>query len=140
MTVEYAILTQLKATPAVTLIAGDRIYPVVAKQTGDGAIQPYVVFSQSGRIEDLSWGATAMTTKRFDVAAVAENYDTAHELADAIVATLGNWNFAANGLLGGALGVDVQNIAIEDQFDLVDDNFDLGFFMVQTVMTVSYRT
>lgn len=140
MTVEYAILTQLKATPAVTRISDDRIYPVVATQTGEGVIQPYVVFSQSGRVEEQSWGATAMTTKRFDVVSVAENYDTAHELADAIVATLNNWNTANNGLMGGALGVDVQNVTVEDQFDLVDDNFDLGFFMVQTVITVSYRT
>lgn len=140
MTVEYAILAQLKATLAVTLISGDRIYPVVATQSGERVIQPYVVFSQSGRVEEQSWGATAMTTKRFDVVSVAENYDTTHELADAIVATLNNWNTANNGLMGGALGVDVQSVTVEDQFDLVDDNFDLGFFMVQTVITVSYRT
>ncbi len=141
MTLEYALLSQLKATTAITAIAADRIYAVKMPQPElNAALQPSVVFTQSGRSSELMMGGTpTLPSKQYEIICASENYDSAHELADAVAAAIEGWNENRDGLFGGVTGVDVQCIELIDQFDLTDDQFDLGFFMVQTTVSVSYR-
>lgn len=141
MTLEIALKAQLLTPPAITAKAGDRVFAVMMPEPEKGAkLLDSIVFVQSGRSDERAFGSSVMISKRFEVTAVSETYDGAHELADAIVEELNFWNTSTRGLFGNpSTGIDVQNINLEDQYDMTDDDFALGFFMVQSVFSISHR-
>lgn len=130
MTLAAALYAQLSSDANVIALAADRIYPAMAPQPGkDERLEQTIVFALSGRTDDHDIDGVAVKRPRFSVFCMAEVYDEAHELADAVEACLMPDGEPFRGLLGGPVGVQVEHIAIEDSFD--DPQPDLGWHVVQ---------
>lgn len=124
MTLATSLYAHLTSHPAVSAIAGDRVFPVLAPQRDPNApLQPTLVFRLAARRDDIVLnGPMTMATTEWEIAALAADYDTVHELAETVIGALNYFK----GQIGG--GVRVEACTLQDAADM--DEPDLGFFAV----------
>ncbi len=104
-TIIYHILSNAQA---VSDIAGNRIYPVVAAQ--DSTL-PYVVYNQISRVPNANKERIRQVeTYRIQIDMYAANYDQLSDLADAVVNTLSFYS-------GNVSDTEVDVILFEDEND-----------------------
>lgn len=106
---ERLLADELRASPAVARIVGDRIYPVIAPAS---AALPFVTWRRSAvqREQTLSGPAGHPTvTLQFDL--YAETYEAVRELADHCRLALDGW--------GGSLGnwITVSHVSLIGESD-----------------------
>lgn len=122
MTIEEAIVAQLKATAGVTAIigAGDaaRVFPQVLPQGSAAQKYPGLVFQRiSGPREHSLTGRSGLANPRFQFTCWSKRHAEARALADAVTLALDSFS----GTLGGGGGVDTSPILVEDGPDGYDD-------------------
>jgi hypothetical protein len=128
MTLATAIYTHLTTDAGVAALVGTRVYPVTGpQQDEDSAVPSMLVYALSDRRHEYSMGAKQMVYDTWTFVCVAGNYDTAHSINDALIASLDHRRIT----LGGTGGVDVQTMQIVSSQD-VPDEFELGIFQVRT--------
>ncbi len=127
-----SLYSHLASNAGVAAIAGDRIYPVLAPQKDPNApLEPTLVFRLAARRDDIVMqGPMTMATTEWEIAALAQQYDRAHELAEAVIASLNYFK----GVMGG--GVRVEACTLQDAADL--DEPELGFFAVILRFEIKY--
>lgn len=133
MTAAASLYAYLTAHPAVSAVAGDRVYPVMAPQRDPNApLEPTLVFRLASRRDTpVMNGPLTMATTEWEIAALAASYDAAHELAEAVISALNYFK----GPMGG--GVQVEACTLQDAADL--DEVDLGFFAVLLRFEIQFR-
>jgi hypothetical protein len=130
MTIESALGVALAQIPDVTALIGNRVFPVAAPQT---AGRPFVTYKRvPGDVNYTQGGESDLKRATFQVAAVAETYDTVIALAQAI----------RDGLSGkrGALGdgsVKVSPIFLRDPEDAW--NQETGLFVRTQELRILYK-
>lgn len=105
---------------AVIDIALDRIYPIHAPELTGREMSPTVVYRQIGLASEETLGRD-MRGSRWQIAAMAQDYDTAYDLGQAIEDTLHKFH----GPLGGLDGPRCA-IRVSDQFDEIET--ELGIY------------
>lgn len=133
MTIAASLYAHLTAHPAVAALANDRVYPVLAPQRDPNApLAPTLVFRLAARRDALVLnGPLTLATTEWEIAALAADYDTAHELAEAVIGTLNYFK----GQMGG--GVQVEACTLQDAADF--DETDLGFFAVLLRFEIQFK-
>jgi hypothetical protein len=131
LTCPESLFLHLEAAPDVNAIAGKNIYPVMAPQDDAG---PMIVFALAGRSDDLLLrGPATMASTRWDIDCVSREYDQAHRLAEAVIASLNYFK----GPLGGPDGVYVEACTLADARDEVQ--LERGLFIVNLQFEIKYR-
>lgn len=106
---EKAAARAIAADPAVALLLGERIWPVIAPQS---ASLPFATWRRTGvqRSQTLS-GPMGMATVVLAVDVFAMTYEEAREIADRIRSVLDGW--------GGAVSeyVSVRNVSLDSESD-----------------------
>lgn len=106
---ERLLADELKTSPAVAELVGDRVFPVIAPAT---AALPFVTWRRSAVQREQSLAGpigNASVTLQFDI--FAETYEAVRELADRCRATLDGW--------GGSLGnwITVSHVSLIGESD-----------------------
>ena len=128
MTLEEAIVAQLKTVTAVTDVAGTadalRIYPNVIPQapgTPDQPKYPAATYRRiSGPREHTLQGRAGLASPRIEFTCWAKTYAEATQLRDAISSALDGFSSDISGPLGGENGLEVSPILAEDGPDTYD--------------------
>lgn len=106
---ERLLADELKTSPAVAELVGDRVFPVIAPAT---AALPFVTWRRSAvqREQTLS-GPAGIPTVTLSVDMFAETYEAVRELADRCRSTLDGW--------GGSLGnwIIVSHVSLIGESD-----------------------
>jgi hypothetical protein len=121
MIIEQAVLNQLMATPAVTVIIGQRAYYVRAIQD---VTAPYVVIQSISNIpvKPNMAAASGKTASRLQLSIFANTHKECNDVADAVKTALDGFK----GTLGGVGGVPVGGCFLENANDLsVEDSLTL---------------
>jgi len=106
---ERLLADQLKNSPAVAAIVGDRVFPVIAPASS--AI-PFITWRRSAVQREMTLqGPLGMPTVTLAIDIYAETYEAVRELADRCRATLDGW--------GGGLGnwISVRNVSLLNESD-----------------------
>ncbi|NFV79998.1 DUF3168 domain-containing protein [Magnetospirillum aberrantis] len=130
---ELAIYTLLKNAPAVSALAGARIYPLTAPTKVQ---TPYITYQ---RISGDRWrscdGPTGTAQPRIQVDAYATTYAAAKALAKVIRKTL-------DGFIGTATTTEgpmrIGGISLETDQDLYEDDVDPKLYRVQMDFMVTH--
>ena len=111
MTIEEALNIYLLATSSVTNIVSTRIYPNVIPQD---AAMPALAYQRISASRDMAHdGPAGMAYPRFQLTCLATTYGGAKALCNALRVALDGYR----GLMGGASGVQVEGIFVENDFD-----------------------
>jgi hypothetical protein len=114
MDIEYALVAHLAADPVVgpLVVAGGkrRIYPL---QPPSPATLPLITFQRisTPRVRDFG-GDTGLVDPRIQITSWAGSYEEATALAVAVHAALKDLR---NEVIGGAGGVFIRNVALDDE-------------------------
>jgi hypothetical protein len=105
---EYAVAVALQQDPAVALIVGDRVYPVLAPATAD---IPFITWRRQAvqRQQTLS-GPMGMPTVVLAIDCYALTYRAVRDLADKIRRVLDGWG-------AQKLGSDIRNVSLDTEAD-----------------------
>jgi hypothetical protein len=135
VTFQAELFAHLQADAAVTALIGDRLYPVNAPTLDLTASVPNtVVYKLVGRRPDGATmdGKLIYISDEWELIAIAETYDQAHAIADALTASL---NY-----IKGALGSGTKYVQASELIDAADDDdVLLGFFAVMLRFTIRYQ-
>lgn len=114
MVIEEALYTYLSSHTGLTVLVSNRIYPVVMPQ---GTTLPAVTFSKvSGpRVHAMNRDA-GLAHPRFQVSCWGATYKQAKDVAAQVRAALQDFK----GTMGGAGGVVVSGVFIQDENDLYE--------------------
>lgn len=134
MTFAAALRAYLMADPAVAGFVAGRIYPVIVPAPGEGQTWTGDALSYSLIASSPSDGLNASREARreWEIAAVADDYERTHEIAEAVEAALDYFS----GTMGGAGGVQVLSCRRASMSDAED--FELGLFAVVQTYDVRY--
>ncbi len=124
MNLPQSIFARLSASSGVTAIASTRIRPISSGQVQTD-MQPTVLYRQVGRADEESLDWRPMPITRWQVAAIAQDYDTAYSLGRAVEAALNGFGTDNANELGGTGGVRCK-IRLLDQFD--EEEPEIGIF------------
>lgn len=115
MTAAASLYNHLAQSPGVLALAGDRVYPLGLPQRPQGEdLDPSVVFRLIGRRDELTLRKERTLARTiWEVAAIAADYDTAHELAEAVIESLSYFK----GVMGGTGGIQVESCTLQDAVD-----------------------
>lgn len=114
MFIEEAIYSYLSGHAGLTALVSNRIYPLVMPQN---TILPAVTFSKvSGPRVHAMQKDTGMAYPRFQVSCWGSTYKQAKEVAAQVRAALQDYK----GTMGGAGGVVVGGVFIQDENDLYE--------------------
>jgi hypothetical protein len=106
---EKAAARAIASDPAVAMLLGERIWPVIAPQS---ASLPFATWRRTGvqRSQTLS-GPMGMATVQLAVDVFSTTYEEAREIADRIRSSLDGW--------GGAVSeyVSVRNVSLDSESD-----------------------
>lgn len=108
-TPERLLADELKNSPVVAELAGDRIYPVIAPAS---AAIPFITWRRSAVQREQSLGGpVGMPSVTLSVDIFAETYEAVRELADRCRAVLDGW--------GGSLGnwISVRHVSLIGESD-----------------------
>ena len=108
-TPERLLADELKNSPAVAELIGDRIYPVIAPAS---AAIPFATWRRAGVQREMTLaGPSGMPTVSLQFDLYAETYEAVRELADRCRAVLDGW--------GGGLGnwISVRNVSLIGESD-----------------------
>lgn len=124
MNLPQSIYARLSTAAGVTAIAGTRIRPISSGQV-QGDMQPTVLYRQIGRADEepLQWDP--MPVSRWQIASIAQSYDTAYDLGRAVEAALNGFGTTGSNELGGTGGTRCK-IRLLDQFD--EEEPELGIY------------
>jgi hypothetical protein len=126
-----SLFSHLTALPAVTAIVELRVYPVMGPQDEK---RPLIVFALAGRTDDLVLrGPMTIATTSWEIDCVSPDYDQAHSLAEAVIASLNYFK----GRLGGLDGVYVESSTLSNARDEVQ--LEQGLFIVNLQFEIKYR-
>lgn len=121
MTLATAIYNHLTSDGVIQSIAGVRVYPVGAPQedVDSGDLQCAVVYALLSRQHDYALpGNKTFDRYRWEFQCLAAEYDKAHELCEAVIASLNHFR----GVMGGDGGVTVQHCILQDQRDETNED------------------
>ena len=134
MTLAAALYAHLTADAPLTALVSNRVYPVTIPQANENAaVQPEVAYALIDRAHEYTIGAKALVLDTWSFVSVAADYDTAHQVNDALIAALDRYR----GTMGGVGGVAVQTVQIMTSQDMVED-VELGLFIVKTDFEIVY--
>lgn len=109
--IDESLVTILKSSIPVTVLAGQRIYPMRALQT---AAKPHVVYQRISSVREHSHdGPSGLARPRFQFRCVASSFSQARQLADAV-------RVALNGYKGLVGGVRIDGIIFQNEIDTDD--------------------
>lgn len=119
MLIEAAIAKQLLANTGVATLVGTRIYPVWLPQ---GCTYPAISYLKVSGSRVHTMGASeAGANPRVQISCWGRTYADVKSVASAVRAALDQFS----GTLGGAGGVSVQAIQLDNELDLIDPNSEL---------------
>lgn len=131
MTCGQSLFSHLAAVQGIAAIVDQRIYPVMGPQDEK---RPLIVFALANRADDLVLrGPMTMATTSWEVDCISPDYDQAHELAEAVIASLNYFK----GRLGGPDGVYVESASLSAARDEVQ--IEQGLFIVNLQFEIKYR-
>lgn len=117
MEIRQALKNWLLATPGVTALVGQRIYPNKLPQ---GSIYPQITFFKVSdpKVRQLS-GPSGLSYPRLQIDCWAKSLDAAKDVAEAVRISNGGISTVSrlDGYSGSMSGVTVQNVSFEDQRD-----------------------
>lgn len=129
MSLESALASEIKAVAAVAALIGDRVYPVAAPQT---SANPFVTYRRTrGEVLYTQQGETNIQKAFFQISAVAQDYETAIALADAIRSGLSGKRALGDGT------ITINGIFFNDPDDAW--NQETGLFVRMQDCTIVYR-
>ena len=107
-TPEHAVAVALQQDPAVAMLVGDRVYPVLAPST---ASIPFVTWRRQAvqRQQTLS-GPMGLPTVILAIDCYAMSYQAVRDLADKIRRVLDGWG-------QNKLGMDVRHVSLDTESD-----------------------
>jgi len=110
MTFEEALTAKVAATPALTALVGDRVYPDAAPQ---GVTDDYLVYELSNRADPPPLGGTTngLVKDTAELTGYSVNRLKAAAIRDALIAAFNG--VAARGAWGGAGGLAVRSCVCE---------------------------
>lgn len=124
MNLPQSIYARLTADVGVAALASTRVRPIASAQVQTD-MQPTVLYRQIGRADEESLNWRPMPVTRWQIAAIAQNYDTAYDLGRAVETCLNGFGTTGSNELGGTGGVRCK-IRLLDQFD--EEEPELGIF------------
>ena len=105
---EHAVAVALQQDPAVALVIGDRVYPVLAPAT---AAIPFVTWRrQSVQRQQTLSGPMGMPTVVLAIDCYALTYASVRDLADKIRRVLDGWG-------QNKLGSDIRHVSLDTESD-----------------------
>lgn len=115
MIVEEALAARLEGFAGLSALVADRIYPLALPQE---PTPPAVVFLKVSGPRDLTQsGASGLVNPRFQVDAWAATYSSAKAVAEQVRLAL----IGFSGTMGGASGVYVSGVNLDNERDLYED-------------------
>lgn len=129
MTLVAAVRTHLLADAGFAALAAARLYAAYAPQDYE---TPCVVMSLESETEEHTISGPVTRTALLSFACIADEYEAAHELAEALRAGLRNYT----GTMGGAGGVPVLASLHQDVSDAPEQ--ELGLYVVPVSHQILY--
>jgi hypothetical protein len=119
--IEEALTTKLRATPAISALVGNRIYPTKAPQATTSA---YIVYDMLGGEDHTAHdGFGGLRSGRISYACCAPKYGEAKAIAEAVRMALAGWK-------GTLSGLEISVPACYEDQDLWDDTLSLYVIVV----------
>lgn len=114
-TAAASLFRHLVEDPGVQAFVQDRVYPLGLPQRPQGAdLQPSIAFRLAGRRDELTLRKERTLARTiWEVAVLTADYDTAHEVAEAVIASLSYFK----GRMGGEDGIWVESCTLQDAVD-----------------------
>lgn len=132
--VSDAIATRLIADNPLAALIGDRVYPVVAKQT---TAQPFVVYVMDSAPRQVTYAGThALVQGDLEVHCYAKSYKVVKQVAAAVKASLVDFSGSMSANTSPVSSVQVNTIQYLGDNDLEDE--DPGLYRVLQRFTVWY--
>lgn len=129
MSIETALGTEIKNIPAVAAMIADRVWPVAAPQT---SAKPFVTYRRvPGEVMYTHEGESKIQKAYFQIAAVADSYETVIKLAEDIRSGLSGKRSLGDGK------VALNGIFFKDPEDAW--NQETGLFVRTQDCTITYR-
>jgi len=115
MTAAASLFRHLVNDPGVQAFTGDRVYPLGLPQRSQGEdLQPSIAFRLAGRRDEITLRRERTLARTiWEVAVLTPDYDTAHELAEAVIQSLSYFK----GRMGGEDGIWVESCTLQDAMD-----------------------
>lgn len=105
---EHAVAVALQQDPAVALVVGDRVYPVLAPITAD---IPFITWRrQSVQRQQTLSGPMGMPTVVLAIDCYALTYQSVRDLSDKVRRVLDGWGQQK-------LGSDIRHVALDGESD-----------------------
>lgn len=135
MSFQAELFAHLQGDAALTTLIADRLYPVNAPPIEPGATVPAtVVYKLVGRRPDGATldGKLIYVSDEWELVAIAETYDGAHAIADAVTDRLNYFK--------GPIGSGTKRVQASELVDAADDDdVLLGFFAVILRFSIRYQ-
>jgi len=114
MEIEEALFNYLSNYAELTALIGSQIYPMRLPQSVDLKENPAVTYTRiSGPGIHLMGGDANLTSPRFQFSVWAKKYSSAVNVTKTLKKALQDYS----GIMGGASGVKVQHIYLENEID-----------------------
>ena len=128
MTIEAAITKHLTENAGVASVAAGRVYP---KHLPQNPTYPAIVYHRiSGPREHSHDGSSGLAHPRFQFDLYAASHVACKDLAEKLRLALD----AFKGTMGGAGGVDVNGVFLEDDDDGYDDDFKVFWWRMDFIL------
>jgi hypothetical protein len=125
--IEEAIINKLRNTSAITALAGQRSYAIVAPE---GVANPFIVVTRVGSQRELAHdGPTGITSAFLQISCISDKPGSAKKLADTVRSEL-------HGFRGIVGGVSVNYLEVINDVDIPDPDYG---FQVAVDIEVSFK-